>query len=474
MTKSHAPNRPSPSSLAAWADLKVDNPTLLGSAVRYLLRLLLITFTEFNKNELSLRSGALTYTILLSLVPMLAMSTAIVKGLGGGDQLRKAAYTYIETLERSNGIKQIKPSEEPDPAASTNQAVKADLTSHLRSAIDKLFNYVDGTNFATLGSIGVVGILLSVLLVLGHIESAMNAIWKVSAGRSILRKIADYLTLLILMPISINIAFAASAFLENPALASKMDKLIPSAWLQSLLLKPVPIFFIALTFYMIYIFFPNTKVKSFPAILGSTLAAFLWFGVQNIYIGLQIGVANYNAIYGSFATLPLFLIWMYLGWIFILTGAQVAFAFQNHKTYKLVPLSNVPSLKLATAFDIMDRIYKAFLAQKPITINSLPSILPSHSPSIIEDVVGLLVKTGQLHVSKTDNRLLPTLPEEQYDSGMIVKTILGSEGSDTAGGRQSLGAIEAAEEKSRQHRLQTMVPPETEKETKDHNDFAKR
>ena len=115
------------------------------------------------------------------------------------------------------------------------------LTSHLRSAVDMLFDYVDKTNFATLGTIGVVGILFSVLLMLGHIESAMNAIWKVSASRPILRKIADYLTLMILLPISINIAFAAIAFLKNPVLASKMNQLIPFPWLQSLLLKPVPI-----------------------------------------------------------------------------------------------------------------------------------------------------------------------------------------------------------------------------------------
>ena len=265
--------------LTAWAEMKVSNPSLISTATRQLLRIILITIKEFNNNDLSLRSSALTYTVLLSLVPMLAMSTAVVKGLGGGDQLREAAYSYIDTLE------QTAPKEQP--AHSQER-----LTDHLRSAADKLFDYVDRTNFATLGTIGMIGILFSVVLVLSNIESAMNAIWKVQDGRSIVRKIADYLTLVILMPISINVAFAASAFLANPKLASKIDVVIPLAWLQTFLLQLLPVFFIALTLYVIYIFFPNTKVKTLPAVFGSILAAFLWFSVQNVYITLQIGVEN--------------------------------------------------------------------------------------------------------------------------------------------------------------------------------------
>jgi membrane protein len=463
MTTSPAPNVPEHSSLAKWADKKqVQDPSYFGSALRYLVRLLLIIFNEFQINELSVRSSALTYAILLSLVPMLAMSTAVVKGLGGGDQLRQAAYSYLETLEESNGLNTTENREEPAPATADSPKNTATLTNHLRSAIDKLFDYVDRTNFATLGTIGVVGILLSVLVVLGNIESAMNAIWKVSAGRSILRKIADYLTLLILMPLSINVAFAASAFLKNPVLAAKMDTFIPGEWLQALLLKPIPIFFIALAFCAMYIFFPNTKVKTVPAMLGATLAAILWFGVQNVYIGLQVGVAKYNAIYGSFATLPLFLVWMYLGWMFILTGAQVAFALQNCKTYRLVPIPDGPSLKLGAAFDIMDRVYSGLLTQQPITSTALTDQLPQHSQSIIGDVVEQLIEAGQLHVSQTDGRLLPAFPAEQYDSGKVVQIILGSDAPETAGGKQSRIAVEAAGEGSRQYQSLTVKAGEVE------------
>ena len=450
MTTTKTPDSSRRFSLRTWADKSVAEGSFFTSAVHYLIRILLITLWEFKKSELSLRSSALTYTILLSLVPMLAMGTAIVKGLGGGDQLRKTAYTYIESLEKTNHFNRTAPSEDLAQPAKQQPDSNTNLTGHLRSAVDKLFDYVDRTNFATLGTIGVLGILFSILLVLDHIESAMNAIWKVTAARSILRKIADYLTLMVLLPLSINIAFAASAFLKNPVLASMMDQFIPLEWLQSLLLKPLPILFIALTFYVLYVFFPNTKVKTLPAVIGATLAALLWFVVQNVYINLQVGVANYNAIYGSFATLPLFLVWMYLGWIFILTGAQVAFACQNVHTYRFTSFSGSPSLKLGAAFDIMDHIYAAFRNEKPATAKNLTDSIPHYPPLVIEDVAKELIQAGAIHVSQTDDRLLPLSPLEQFSKQKIVGIILGTDAPDTVGGHLSRKAIEAAAMKSSQ------------------------
>jgi membrane protein len=434
--------------LKAWADSRIADPSPLQRSVRRLVRLILITAQEFRHNALSLRSGALTYAVLLSLVPTLAISTAVVKGLGGGDQLRKAAYTYIETLEES---KTEPPSDSltVPPAEPITPDDSANLTYRLRSAVDKVFDYVDKTNFATLGTVGVAGILLTVIMVLGTVEEAMNVIWKVPAGRPVLRKIADYLALLILMPLSVNIAFAASAFLKNPVLASKMNMLIPFAWIQVFLLKTVPVLIIALTFYVMYIFFPNTRVKTLPALLGSILAAILWFAVQNVYIALQIGVAKYNAIYGSFATLPLFLVWIYLGWMFFLTGAQVAFSFQNLQTYRLVLHTGSPSLKLAAAFDIMDSVYLAFSTSRSITEENLAGTLPLYPQPIVAEVLSML-KAGELvHVSQSDERVLPTSPLEQYDGKSVVEIIFGAEGPDTKGGKRSIAAIQAAAEATR-------------------------
>lgn len=433
------------STLKAWADGQKTGAASWQRLVHPVVRLILITAAEFSNNALSLRSAALTYTVLLSLVPILAMSTALVKGLGGDNQLRKAAYSYIETLTDRGGesVSQSKTITLPEE---TTHLPKngVNLTAHLRSAVDQLFDYVDKTNFATLGSIGVVGILLSVILVLSYIEEAMNGIWKVASGRSLLRKIADYLTLLILLPISINVTFAASAMLQSPALIAKIDILLPFAWLQTLLLKAVPVAIITLTFYVMYIFFPNTKVKTLPALLGAGLAAFFWTLMQDIYITLQIGVANYNAIYGSFATLPLFLVWIYLGWLFILIGAQVAYACQNLRNYNILPLAAVPSLKLGAAFDIMDCMNSAFACAKAVTPHDLAQYLPHYQAAVITEVVAKLREAGLLHVSQTDNRLLPASPGKGNDYQEVVAIILGTDTADTSGGARSIRAMEAA------------------------------
>lgn len=431
-----------------WVDDRSPLDPFRESA-RGFIRLILITLSEFKKNDLPLRAGALTYTVLLSLVPVLAMSTAVVKGLGGGDELREVAYTYLETLEESSGTKpeQSIQLDKDLPQGEVEGEVQQDetsLTGHLRSGLDTLFDYVDNTNFTALGSFGIAGILVSVILVFGTIETAMNRIWHVADGRSIIRKVSDYLTIMVLMPISINVAFAASAFLKSRTLSDKFAALIPFAWVQALILKLVPIFFIALTFYVIYIFFPNTKVRNRPAILGATLAAVLWFIVQNVYIAMQIGVANYNAIYGSFATLPLFLVWMYLAWLFVLTGAQVAYAIQNLPGYRLLPYVPIPSLRLSAAFDILEEVRTGFAENVAVTRQNLAEKLSSYDALIVDATITELCEAGFLFTAKESERLLPAGPTSDAEQKHVINLILGTQTPQTEGGEIGRKVLEAA------------------------------
>ncbi|BHH84159.1 YihY/virulence factor BrkB family protein [Desulforhopalus sp. 52FAK] len=439
-----------------WLDRKDEPSNKPVAVIRYILRLVFIIIRQFKRNDLSLRSGALTYAILLSMVPMLAMSTAVVKGLGGGDQLKEVAFSYLETLETQENTTPVSTTSDHSvsPVEDTENDVatkELSLTRHLRSAVTQLFDYVDKTNFATLGTIGVIGILLSVIMVLGNIETAMNSIWKVSEGRPLLRKIADYLTLLILLPLSINLAFAASAFINNPKLSLAIDSYIPLEWLQALLLNALPVFFITLSFYVLYIFFPNTKVKTLPALIGAAIAAYCWIFIQNVYISMQVGVAKYNAIYGSFATVPLFLVWIYLSWIFILAGAQIAFAIQNEKGFSLVKIQSKPTFRLSAAFDIMDRIYRAFNNGEQLAIEQLTSALPTYPPQIIESVLIDLVGGGFLTVAGSKNYYLPLFSEHQYNRSDIVATIFGNDAPKTSGGQFSLEAIRGAMQAKSSH-----------------------
>lgn len=445
----HTQSKPSLTSrIVSWADQPSGAPGPQ-QALHTFVRVLLITASEFRRNELSLRASALTYTILLSLVPMLAMSTALVKGLGGDDQLRQVVYGYIDTLEHGSTTSVFAPSQvETESAAEPGSMVEiaATLTMHLRSAADNIFDYVDKTDFTTLGSIGVLIMLITIIMVFDTIEQAMNTIWQVPSGRSTLRKITDYLAVLVLMPVAINIGFAATTVIKNPTLLDRVEPFLPLIWLQTSFLFLLPILFITLALSISYMVFPNTRVRPLPAFIGAILAGSLWFITQNIFISLQIGVSRYNAIYGSFATFPLFLIWLYLGWIFILTGAQLAFTCQTHHSLQLLPAPPTPAKQLSAAFDIVHQVFLFFEREQTLTAEMLPDLCPGHTPSLLSSTIDQLLAAGIIHIQDKNQSILPTILAAKQGQGSIIKAILGTDTPDTEGGRQSRHAIEAASE----------------------------
>lgn len=402
------------SRLLSWIDDRREGQARPASALRRILRVIVVTLREFQHNDLSLRAAALTFTILLSLVPLLAISTAVIKGIGGDNHLKQLAYDSIAIFSKQ----EIAPGSDSRTAAS-----ETSFPQHLRSAADKIFAYVDRTNFTTLGTVGTLALILSTMMVLHQIEAAMNIIWHVKAGRSFLRKISDYITLLVLMPLAVNIGFAASAFIESPNLLAKVDTLVPALWLQGMLLKAIPIVFITLTLHVIYVFFPNTRVRTLPALAGSMLAAICWFGVQSLFVSMQIGVSRYNAIYGSFATLPLILLWIHLVWIIVLAGAQFAWTLQHSGMALLTSSAAGPEQRLGAAFAVMVEVQRAFEDQRLLTLSELAGNLPDHEEQLVREITEDLVQAGLVHHSSTDDRLLPCGPAEAFRPSRLVALI---------------------------------------------------
>ena len=350
-------------------------------------------------------------------------------------------YSYLDTLEETTplthlGVPDIL-SNTPDissKALPVTTIKSGELTAQFRAAADQIFTYVDNTDFATLGTIGVLGVLFSAILVLNNIELSMNTIWHISSGRSLLRKVTDYLTFLILMPLSINFGFAANAVLKNDTLLAKVLDFLPGPLLETGLLLFVPLFFITLTLFLIYIFFPNTKVKPVPAFIGALSAGTLWFLTQNVYISLQIGVSKYNAIYGSFATLPLFLVWMFLGWVFILGGAQLAFACQQHRSYQLKTLTHSPLEQLSAAFDILNVVYTFFSGKRKLRKKELPAHCPAYSATLLYRSLQKLGESQIIACTKK-GRVLPAGPQKSLQYQEIVSSILGNSYPETMGGK---------------------------------------
>ncbi len=440
------------SRLMEWADTSVTDGSFLQEKTHSVFRIFLITFKEFTANELNIRASALTYTILLSLVPMLAMSTAVLKGMGGSNQLRTAVYSYIDSIDQTTPLTTAGLSALPQKLIANKTAtddestetLENSVTAQFRSVAEQIFNYVDRTNFAALGTVGVFGVFLSAILVLSNIEMSLNTIWHVTAGRSLIRKVTDYLTLLVLLPISINLGFFTNTILKNDKILNKIMSYLPGALVQTALLLFVPLFFIILTFFVIYIFFPNTRVKSKPALIGAAVAGTLWFFTQNLYIGLQIGVSKYNAIYGSFATLPLFLVWMFLGWVFILLGAQIAFACQKQANYQLKKLNNSPMEMLSAAYDILDVVFRAYEEKNRLKKKHLPEQCAAYPAELIYSCLHKL-NTARIVMLSRDGIILPGAPPEKTSYTEVISAILGGSFPNTDGGKTAATLIKDAE-----------------------------
>ncbi len=256
------------------------------------LRVLYIAVQKFRQDDIFMRAHALTFISALAIVPVMALIFSIAKGFGAAD-------TVWEVLrDRLTGV-------QPE-------------------ILDRIQAYVRDTNVGTLGTLGLLVVVYSAIKTVGSMEVNFNRIWNVPVQRSPFRKFTDYLSVIIIFPLLLLAATGLSASLRNIGLVSMlMETQYVGTVVHSLLsLGTYFTLWFACTF--AYSFLPNTKVPILPALLGGVFAGTLWNVVQHLYITFQIGVAKYNAIYGTFASLPLFFMWIHISWLIILLGAEVA------------------------------------------------------------------------------------------------------------------------------------------------------
>jgi membrane protein len=425
------------------------------------LRIIFIVIRESQDDKITLRASALTFSVVLSLVPMLALGTAVLKGLGAGDQMRQAAYSFIQQFDTEavetavmpetpglmsgkDGLEQPQPETADKQAAAGAEGHPKGLTSHLHRAVDQIFDYVERTNFATLGTFGIIGMVLAALGVLGSIEHSMNSIWQTTTSRALGRKLIDYMALMILLPVSINLALATAALLQSPALHSQIQNIIPMFWIERFLLKALPIVLLVGTFLLLYRFIPNTRVGFLPALAGGLSGGIAWYGVQVLYVKMQIGVAKYNAIYGSFATLPLFFLWIYVAWLVFLLGAEVAFAFQAFRQYQWKKVVVTPSARLALSFDIMEVVLADYNARKITERKSLAQVLNQPEKNIAV-ILADLVNGGLLR--RVEDKLegyVPAAPVNELKPSEILDIIMGKDIPDVKGCDLARQALQAA------------------------------
>jgi membrane protein len=185
-----------------------------------------------------------------------------------------------------------------------------------------------------LGTVGFVALFITVLSLMGIIEQAFNRIWRVKAPRKLARRFSDYLSVILVGPVLVVAAVTITATLQSNSFVQKMMALEPFGTVILTLLKFVPYLTLWGAFTFLYIFIPNTRVRLTSAVIGGLVAAVLWQTVGWGFAAFVASSTRYYAIYSSFAILLLFLIWLHVGWVIVLLGAQVAYAHQYIRFYE--------------------------------------------------------------------------------------------------------------------------------------------
>jgi membrane protein len=273
----------------------------------YLLKLIYATVKGFTENELTLRAMSLVYTTLLSIVPLLAFSVSILKAFGIVDnQLEPFLINFMEPL----GEKGV------------------EITG-------QIIGFIENINFGVLGIIGLVMLIYTSISLIMKIEDSLNHIWKVRKGRSLVRRFSDYITILLIGPVLMFAAIGLTASFESNAIVQKVLAIQPLGTLVLLSAKLIPYLFVFLVFTFIYAVIPNTKVKIKSAFIGGAIAGIAWQTTGWVFAFSVAKSTKYAAIYSSLAVLILFMIWLYINWLILLIGAQIAYCHQNLKTLDL-------------------------------------------------------------------------------------------------------------------------------------------
>ena len=279
-----------------------DEVTKTTFSLYTIIKTVYLCINRFIKDRLINNASALTYSTLLAIVPILAILFAVARGFGFANLMEHQLRTgFGGTTE-------------------TSEAILAFVDSYLSQTKGGVFI-----------GVGLVMLLWTVINLVSSIEITFNRIWQVKKARSMYRKITDYFSMLLLMPILIVISGGLSIFMST--MLKEMSDFVLLAPVMKFLIRLIPFVLTWAMFTGLYVYMPNTKVKLKHALISALVAGTAYQAFQFLYISSQLWVSRYNAIYGSFAALPMFLLWLQISWTICLFGAQLTYAGQNIRNF---------------------------------------------------------------------------------------------------------------------------------------------
>ncbi len=333
-----------------------------------LLKKMMLTIRFFTTKRVMQKASALTYSTMLAIVPILAVVFAIARGFGFNK--------YIEEWFRDEAL------------ASQPQVAEV--------IIEFVNSYLVHTKSGVFLGIGLIFMLYTVLMLVSNIEDSFNEIWQVKKPRSIYRTFTDYMAMFLLFPILIVVTSGITIFITT--IAQQMPDFLLLGSFVRFLIDLIPYVLMSGMFIALYIFMPNTHVEISNVIVPGILAGFAMQGLQMVYINSQIFLSSYNAIYGSFAALPLFMLWLQISWTICLFGAEMCYTNQylDYYDYDAHPGEISHRYKMMLSALIMSRICQRFAnGQKPYSAFELRKVtgIPIR---FVNDLIYNLINAGLL------------------------------------------------------------------------------
>jgi len=263
------------------------------------VRLLVVVARQLVRGQLNLRAMSLVYTTLLSIVPLLAVSFSVLKGFGVHNQIEPLLMNFLQPLGPKG-----------------------------KELSDNIIGFVENVRVGVLGSLGLLFLLYTVVSLIQKVESSFNYVWQVERLRGFAQRFSSYMSVVLIGPVLVFTALGVTATAMNNTMVQQLMSVQPFGDLVVLFSKLVPYLLVIAAFIFIYMFIPNTRVKFLPAFVGGVVAGVLWQTSGWAFAAFIATSSNYAAIYSSFAILISLLIWLYLNWLILLLGAQVAFYVQ--------------------------------------------------------------------------------------------------------------------------------------------------
>lgn len=377
-----------------WLWQKSGNDSFAMKSLRTILQIISAILDDLKQGQLSLRAMSLVYTTIISLVPLFAISFSVLKGLGAHNQIRPFLLNALDALGEK----------------------KFEIT-------DKILGFVDNIQVGVLGAVGIAVLIYTVIGMMQKIEFSFNYVWNVSKSRSFAKRINDYLSVLFVAPLLVFISTALTTSARSNYVIDKISNFYGFDLLITLIGLVIPYLILTLAFTFLYRFIPNTKVSLKAAFIGGLMTALIWKIMGWGFANFIADSANHAAVYSAFATIIVFMVWIYLVWLVLLIGASIGFyvQFPEYRKISHNAISLSTEYKECISIQIMLEVAKRFNNHQPPANTDDLSKLFRQPQNAIEKVCNYLKGANIIINEEENNAWVPSVPLSHISLYDIIK-----------------------------------------------------